>query len=475
MVEADALALLGGLVLEDGRRWAEAAEPFQLADADAALAPPDRGPRRHFWLRPRGASKTTDAAGLALALLVTAAPPRSRSHAYAVDADQAREVLDALGGFVARTPGLAGAVKLEASKVTVLGSGATLQVEASDAASAFGKRPWLVIIDELAQWPRTGNHTRLWGAIVSAPPKRADSRLVVITTAGSPTHPAHRVWQRAQTSTEWRASATPGPCSWWAPADVAATRAELLEQEYRQLVLCEWVEADDALTTAADVQACVTHAGPLPPAPGKRYVLSVDVGTRRDRTAVAVAHAEPSPAGRRIVVDRVLRWGGTPARPVRLSEVEQALLRLHADYHRAPLVFDFHQAAQLTERLRAAGVRCVEYVFSTAGVNRLARALSAGLRDRAIGLPDDPVLLQELAEVRIVETGPGTVKLANPPGTHDDQAVAVALAAAQLLERPTAQPGRFSGLLLARTQLPDGSPGDRSRMVRDGLVPWGDR
>ena len=59
MVEADALALLGGLVLEDGRRWAKAAEPFQLADAEAALAPPERGPRRHYWLRPRGARGRT--------------------------------------------------------------------------------------------------------------------------------------------------------------------------------------------------------------------------------------------------------------------------------------------------------------------------------------------------------------------------------------------------------------------------------
>jgi len=75
MADPDALALLGGLVLDDGRTWAEAAQPFQLADADAALAPPERGPRRHYWLRPRGASKTTDAAALALALLLTEAPP----------------------------------------------------------------------------------------------------------------------------------------------------------------------------------------------------------------------------------------------------------------------------------------------------------------------------------------------------------------------------------------------------------------
>jgi len=447
----EALALLAAFRLDDGRAWGDVATDWQLADAAAVCGP--SGPRRHFQVRPRGASKTTDAAAAALALLVTEAPPRSRSHACAADADQARELLDALAGFVARTPGLGGTVKLEAARATVVRSEATLQVEASDAASAFGKRPWLVAIDELSQWPRTPNHTRLWGAIVSALPKRADSRLLVISMAGSPSHPSHRVWQRAQASADWRAARVSGPCPWWSASDVAATRAELTEAEYRQYVLAEWCESDDALTTEGDVAACVTHPGPLPPAPGRRYCLSVDVGTRRDRTAVAVAHTEATPAGRRVVVDRVLRWSGSRLRPVQLGEVEASLLRLHREYHGAPLVFDFHQAAQLTERLRAAGVRCVEYPFTVAGVNRLARVLHGALRDRAIGLPDDPELLAELREVRIVAVGPGLVKLDNPPGTHDDQAVAVAVAAAQLLERPTSQPARFGGLQQAQASL----------------------
>jgi len=447
----EALALLAAFRLDDGRAWGDVATDWQLADAAAVCGP--SGPRRHFQVRPRGASKTTDAAAAALALLVTEAPPRSRSHACAADADQARELLDALAGFVARTPGLGGTVKLEAARATVVRSEATLQVEASDAASAFGKRPWLVAIDELSQWPLTPNHTRLWGAIVSALPKRADSRLLVISMAGSPSHPSHRVWQRAQASADWRAARVSGPCPWWSASDVAATRAELTEAEYRQYVLAEWCESDDALTTEGDVAACVTHPGPLPPAPGRRYCLSVDVGTRRDRTAVAVAHTEATPAGRRVVVDRVLRWSGSRLRPVQLGEVEASLLRLHREYHGAPLVFDFHQAAQLTERLRAAGVRCVEYPFTVAGVNRLARVLHGALRDRAIGLPDDPELLAELREVRIVAVGPGLVKLDNPPGTHDDQAVAVALAAAQLLERPTSQPARFGGLQQAQASL----------------------
>jgi hypothetical protein len=87
------------------RGWAEHAAAFQHRDAAAVCADPGSAPRRHFIVRPRGASKTTDAAGVGLALLVEEAPRRSRSYIYAVDADQAGEVLDALGGFVATTRG----------------------------------------------------------------------------------------------------------------------------------------------------------------------------------------------------------------------------------------------------------------------------------------------------------------------------------------------------------------------------------
>lgn len=124
----------------------------------------------------------------------------------------------------------------------------------------------------------------------------------------------------------------------------------------------------------------------------------------------------------------------------------------------------------------------MEYPFTVAGVNRLARVLHGALRDRSIGLPDDPELLEELRQVRIVATGPGTVKLDNPPGTHDDQAVAVALVAAELLERPTSQPARFGGLVQARTSLEGaylesviGPPAGQAPLTVRRSDFWGDR
>jgi hypothetical protein len=80
----DALDVLSGLVLEDGRLWADAAEPWQWDDAQAVL---DGEVPFHFLTRPRGGSKTTDLAGLSIAWLLSL-PPRSPLDWLAADADQ---------------------------------------------------------------------------------------------------------------------------------------------------------------------------------------------------------------------------------------------------------------------------------------------------------------------------------------------------------------------------------------------------
>jgi len=99
----------------------------------------------HFLTRPRGGSKTTDAAGVTLAALITQAPPRSTSHAYARDRDQASLLVSAIAGLVART-GLAGLVDIGSWSVTVRATGARLAVESADAGSAYGHLPWLVVV-----------------------------------------------------------------------------------------------------------------------------------------------------------------------------------------------------------------------------------------------------------------------------------------------------------------------------------------
>ena len=153
-------------MIEDGRRWGEAASDWQWADARAVLDP--TGPRRHFPTRPRGGSKTTDLGGIAIAALLEQLPRLSESQAFAADRDQASRLIKAVRGFADRTPEIRGALRIDSYRVTVPQSGTSIVVEASDDASAWGGRPPLTIVDELAQWPSTPGPQRLWTAIFSA-------------------------------------------------------------------------------------------------------------------------------------------------------------------------------------------------------------------------------------------------------------------------------------------------------------------
>jgi len=438
-------------VLDTGDPWGAVAAGFQRADV-AAILDPD-GPLRHWLLRGRGMSKTTDIAALALALLITEAPRKSHSYVFAVDSDQAQLTMDAIDAIVSNTSGLAGAVIVGSRSATVRGSGATLSVESSDGASALGQKPFFVIVDELAAWPNTANHRRLWSAIIGSLPKlkvggRSVARLIVISTAGSPVGLGKRTWDEAEKAPQrWHTSKHPGPSPWWSAEDIANTRADLLPSEWMRYIECEWAEGEDTLTTPEDIAAC-TRAGDvvLDPVRGRTYVAALDVGTRRDLTAFAIGHMEPTSAGRKVVIDRVRSWkpkDGEGGR-VDLAEVEATVRRLCREYGVSKFRFDRMQAEQLSQNLAKTGLRIDEYVFSATGANRLARTLQVALRDRAIELPDDPELQTELLTVRMVETGPGVVKMNNPEGTHDDVVTAVAMVAAELTAQPDCGPASVS-------------------------------
>jgi hypothetical protein len=448
LADTDPVLLLSSLVLEDGRTWGEVAHGFQWQDARAFLTPPEpASARRHYVLRGRGMSKTTDWAAIALVLLLTEAPARSRSFVYAVDEDQARIFLDSLGGLVERS-GLTALVDVGPLSVTVRQTAATLTVESSSGASAFGKRPWLVIADELAMWPDSTNHLKLWSAIVSALAKVPGSRLAVTTTAGDPGGLGERVWNAAHAdeAQHWRTAKHPGPAPWWTSDDIAATAADLTPAEWQRLILCEWAAGDTALISPEEVAACIrTDSGSLvlPPKPGVEYLACLDIGTRNDYTALIVGHRERTPFGVLAVVDlaRVWKPEESPGGRVSLAEVEAAVRRHCAEYRVRWLLFDRHQAEQMRQNLAKAdagkpAVPVKEFVFSASSTTSIARNLHNAFRDRLVQLPDHPEIRAESRTVQIVETGSGHKKLYNPPRTHDDLFTVVGMLLAHFEDSP---------------------------------------
>ena len=203
---------------------------------------------------------------------------------------------------------------------------------------------------------------------------------------------------------------------------------------------------------------------------GFRYVIGLDVGLKRDSTVAAICHLEHSV----VTLDRLGVWTGTRLRPVRLAEVEEWLTKAAREY-RAELVLDPWQAAQLTERLRRRSVSVREYAFTAQSVGRLASTLFLLLRERALRLPDDEALLDELANVRLRETSPGLVRMDHDADKHDDRAIALALAAHRLVER-----GEFAPAVM-RTFVPQGRVdvgptfADRRRPTAPGAARPADR
>jgi hypothetical protein len=437
-----ALDLFAGLVLEDGRRWGEAAADFQWEDARAVLQADNTTPY-HFLTRARGGSKTADLAGMSIAAMLAQLPKGSRLYGLAADRDQGRLLVDSIGGFVTRTPELKGALKVDAFRVVATRSGSVLEVLAADAPGAWGLRPSFLVVDELAQWATTPGPRQLWEAASSAIAKMPGARLAVLTTAGDPSHWAHGVLQHAKNDPLWRVHEVRGPAPWMDTERLAEQQRRLPESSYRRLFMNEWTAAEDRLTTVDDLAACTVLEGPIAPQTGCRYILAADLGLKSDRTVAVVCHGEPilndtaATVGTRVVLDRIEVWQGTRAEPVKLADVEAWIAQASAAYNGAPVVLDPWQAVGLAQRLRAQGVHVDEFTFSSSSVGRLASTLHLLLRNRALALPNDPELLDELANVRLRETSPGVLRLDHDPDKHDDRAIALALAAHHLVERST--------------------------------------
>lgn len=438
----EALDVMHALVLEDGRRWGDAATDFQREDARAVLDPDSPAPY-NLLTRGRGGSKTADGAGMGVAAMLTQLDQRSRLYALAADLEQGRLLVDSISGFAARTPELADALRIDSYRVTATRSGSVLDVLPADQAGIWGIRPALLLADELGQWATTAAPRRLWEAAASAVAKVAGARMVVLTTASDPAHWSRRVLEFALTDPLWRVNEVPGPVPWLDPQRVGEQRRRLPESSFRRLFLNEWVASEDRLVDIDDLRACVRLEGPLPPAGGTRYVLGLDVGVRHDRTAVAVCHAEPviteddqGERGIRVTLDRLRVWAGRGKEAeVQLDEVSEFVDWASSTYNGGEVVFDPSQAILLAQQLRRRGVRMREFAFTPRSISEMALTLHGLVRSRALVLPDDEELLDELANVRLRETSPGTFRVDHDPSRHDDRVVAVGLAAQRLVER----------------------------------------
>ncbi|MEV6894263.1 terminase large subunit [Kribbella sp. NPDC051137] len=472
-----ALALYSTLVMEDGRTVGEAALDAQIEDAAAVLDL--TGPRRHWLGRGRGGSKSTDGSAMALCAMVTQAPVGANLYIGANDRDQAAIIHDAARGWIRRSPHLAGLFDPRADRIELPGKAATLTVLPADGAGSWGLLPWWVFLDELAQAKSTANAREFVEALLTALPKVAQSRLVVMTTAGSPLHWSYPVYQAARGSARWRVSDWTeanglAPTPWQDPEELEEARRSLPAASFERLFHNVWTSADEAVWSEEAIAELVRPtAEPLPYSRRHAYAVGLDVGLTGDRTAVSVSHLEDHSHrdhatgrdvhdGRAVVVDALRYFEGTRADPVRLATVEEEVVSLARRYGGAPVVYDPYQAVGLSQRIRDRGFRVEPFNFSAASKQRLASTAIGLVRDAAWSLPGDPVLVEELRGLRVAETPSGQFRVDHPAGGHDDGFTACVLGAHHLLEaapvvlRSSAySDGRLAGRAIQRDDADD--------------------
>jgi len=415
--------------------WGSAADTRQKADMHALLAEPALN--QHVWQRARGYMKTTDSAVAATATLLADAPPNSVIQVFANDQDQARHIMTAVRTIVDYLPGDAVPLRLTANGVTRSDNGAGVRIETSDSASSLGASPYLLIVDEFANWRDTPSLKALWDSTYSGVPKQSSAtRVLIVTSAGPIGTWAYERLSTFQKSKHWRYSLAPGPAPWRTPEDLEKQREGLSSlAAFRMFHLNEFTTAQDALVGEEDLGAAVREGvRERPYDPQFSYVITADLGTSHDASVLTVCHRE----GNRVVQDALRRWVPRLTRKVHLPDVRDELVRLHEDYGKAPIRIDPSQARLMIQEVQDF-VLIQAVTINVAYNHNCTAALQAAFEQRRLELLDVKDQTDELLTV-VVKTstagGRATVQMDSSGSGRDDQADTLGMAVEFLMSQP---------------------------------------
>jgi hypothetical protein len=430
--------LVSSMVLEDGSRWGESAVPEQWEDMEALLD--KEGPRKHYWLRARGRSKSFDTGAATLAIMLSGqVHGGDEMYAAAAGREQAGILARKIRQIAECTPELAGSVEVQNFRVVTPRTGAILDVISSDLATSWGKTPRWLFIDEICNHDATDTARGFVDALLTALPKRRDSVCLAASTPSSPNHWSRELWDFALSDALWRCSRSDGPAPWQDPAELESERRRLPVALWRRLYLCEWAELDDALATLEQVRACIGHEGILGPDPADSYVHGADLSYARDTTAVATCHVEVRGGREVLAVDRLRAWRPAKGRQIPLGEVAEYGSARAREYG-GLINADPYQGVVIIQRWREAGHQVKAAAFNPLANSRRASLLLSLIRERQIDLPaDEPELFSEITSLRLAEgSTPGVLKLTTDGSSegHFDRVMAVMLCAEELMTRP---------------------------------------
>ena len=438
----------------DGTPFAQAKDPWQVEE------------RFHLWHRKdhrgdyeeaiRGMGKTADVAWFCLERIVFFA--EENILCAAADVDQAALVFDSINGYLRRNPALRKNLKVGKAEIVNTSNGSRIQRISSDVGSSFGLRPTFLIADELTNW----TDPEFWFSLYSSMGKIPGAKTIIISNAGrSKTLWSYAVREMARTHPEWEFRSRSEPLSWMDAGWIETQRQTLPDSVFRRLFENEWVGqgvafSEDDINLALDPEWSPQTKG----ASTARYYLGLDIGLKKDRTAIVVCHkgsSLPPPersassdyvfghrqrewldaadkAENTIYLDAVRTFQGSREQPVDLAAVEETIVQLHRAFD-CRILADPYQAQQMLQNLRAKHIYANEWVFAPSNISTATTNLIALFRQRRLKMFFDPILDEELRNLVLVETAWGW-KLDHTAQGHNDATTALMIASLAAVESP---------------------------------------
>jgi hypothetical protein len=196
------------------------------------------------------------------------------------------------------------------------------------------------------------------------------------------------------------------------PSEIELARRNLPERSFKQEYLAEFVE--DSGAVFRNIRPCIK---PPANAPGP-FVFGVDWGRHNDYTAIAVFCKSTF---RLVHLDRFNQIGWS---------FQRGRLRLLAEkWHPDIILAETNSIGEPNiEALQREGLPVQGFTTTSASKGALIEELALDFEQEAIGILDDPVLLNELEAYELERLSSGQFRYSAPPGGHDDCVIALALA-----------------------------------------------
>ena len=206
------------------------------------------------------------------------------------------------------------------------------------------------------------------------------------------------------------------------------------DRKYRREYLAEFSEdVNSWIDPEILAMSVVEDRKELPRMPDTFYLAAVDPGFVHSDFALVIAHFSPNG---QLVIDRLERWRGTKKTPVGFEWTCKQVVAILRDYDINSLWGDQYCAPIISQELQKSGIGYEQFTFDWNTRPRIFGNLKHLLNQRKIELPDDVELLRQLRSLDEKKTNRGQVDVRPSGKGRDDLAVAVALAAYQLVQRP---------------------------------------